>query len=86
MTPPKQILNLVAVEGLALTTAGAVLGALGALAAGRALRSMLYGVGMIDPLTLVSALVLVSVIAIAASLKPAWTASRTDPTIALRAD
>ncbi|OFW08212.1 MAG: hypothetical protein A3H96_23650 [Acidobacteria bacterium RIFCSPLOWO2_02_FULL_67_36] len=81
-----QILALVAREGLVLTAVGTVAGMLGALAAARAIRGLLYGVDAIDAGTLVSVAALVGVLSIASCLKPAWAAGRTDPTTALRAE
>ncbi|MDQ3071392.1 MAG: hypothetical protein M3R55_16885, partial [Acidobacteriota bacterium] len=82
----RQILGLVAREGLAVTALGAAIGLAGAIAAARALRGLLYGVAPLDPATLVAVTALVSALAVAACVKPAWSASRVDPTQALRAD
>jgi len=65
---------------------GAALGIALAIGASRWIRSMLYGVETIDPVTLAGAtFVLVSVSAIAAYI-PARRAGRTDPLVALRAE
>jgi putative ABC transport system permease protein len=54
--------------------------------AARALRGLLYGVEPLDPATLLAVTALVSVLAIVACLKPAWSAANVDPTSTLRAD
>ena len=65
---------------------GILFGAAGALAAGKLIASLLFGVPSHDPLTFgVVALVLLAT-AILASMVPAWRASRVDPNLALRAD
>jgi ABC-type lipoprotein release transport system permease subunit len=48
------------------------------------LRSLLYGVGALDPLTFTGAAGIILTAAIAASLIPAWRASRVDPAITLK--
>jgi putative ABC transport system permease protein len=75
---------LVVRDGLALGLGGSVLGAVGAVAAGGALRGLLYGVSPTDPLILVGVPLLLTLVAMAASLLPAHRASRTDPIAALR--
>ena len=82
----RQILMLVSREGLALTAAGIVAGLAAAMAVAQLLRSLLFGVGPLDPATLAGVTALVAVIAMAACMRPAWTAGTTDPTNALRAD
>ena len=51
----------------------------------RLLRSFLYGVGPGDPLTVAAALAGLVVVALAASLLPAYRATAVDPMVALRA-
>ena len=81
-----QILVMVTREGLTLTAAGIAAGLAGAVAAAQALRSLLYGVSPIDFVTLGGVGAIVCVIAIAACVRPAWSAGNTDPASALRAD
>jgi ABC-type antimicrobial peptide transport system permease subunit len=71
-------------EGLALVTLGLVIGLSGAAFADRLVRSFVFGVEPLDPLTfaaVAAALVLVTGVA---TLMPALQASRTDPLRALR--
>jgi len=83
---PAQVIRLVMCEGLGLVAAGCAVGGLAALVAGRALSSMLYGVGSADPIAYAVALGLLVSVAIAATIVPARRAARLDPTIALRAN
>ena len=82
----RQLLALVAGEGIALTIAGAALGAAGALAAARTMRGLLFGVEPLDPLTLAAVTALVAIVALAATLRPARAAATVDPVTVLRAD
>jgi ABC-type antimicrobial peptide transport system permease subunit len=78
----KQVLG----EGLRTVALGLVLGVLLALAAGRLVASLLYGIAPSDPLALTVVAVILVAIAGAAALMPAWRAARADPVSALRAD
>jgi putative ABC transport system permease protein len=63
---------------------GIALGALLALAAGRASSALLFGVQPYDPLTMAAAMVLLAVIAVVAASLPAARAARIQPALALR--
>jgi putative ABC transport system permease protein len=80
------LLRLVLREGVTLAGAGLVLGLAGALALGRALTSLLYGVSATDPATLAAIAGVAALAALVACLVPAIRAMRVDPTIALRAE
>jgi ABC-type antimicrobial peptide transport system permease subunit len=80
------ITKLVLWQGVKPAAAGIVVGVLGGLAATSLLRSVLFEVSPNDPVVVVAVTSLIGVIAIAASLIPAWRASRIDPVIALRAE
>ena len=71
-------------RGTLLAAIGAAIGLVAAVALGGALRSLLYGVGPRDAVSLVGGTAVVMTIALVASLLPAWKASRTDPLTALR--
>ncbi|HEX6903836.1 MAG TPA: ADOP family duplicated permease [Thermoanaerobaculia bacterium] len=71
-------------RALGLALAGVVLGILGALAAGRLLEGLLYGVEAAGPLTLLPAALLLLVTCLAAGYLPARRASRIDPAAILR--
>jgi len=82
----KQIMSLMAREGLSLVLGGAIVGlALAGLLA-RPVSSLLVGVSPIDPLTLVGLLAVLAVTAVAACLVPARRASHLDPMSILRAE
>jgi macrolide transport system ATP-binding/permease protein len=78
------LLGLVLSRGLALTAGGVLLGAAVALGLTRLLGNLLYKVSPRDPLAFVSALVVMTIAALAACFLPAWRATRTDPARALR--
>lgn len=71
-------------RGAGLSLIGAAIGLVAALAAGGALRSLLYGVGSRDPVAFGGGTAVVMLIALVASLVPAWRAAKTDPLTALR--
>jgi ABC-type antimicrobial peptide transport system permease subunit len=67
-----------------LAAIGVVCGLALALAAGRLVESMLFGIRPRDPLAIVGAVVLLSVAALVAAAIPAVRAGRADPALALR--
>ncbi len=73
-------------QSAAVTFVGVVMGIGGALCATRVLRSMLFGVSATDTPTLIAVATLMGVVAIAASLVPAWRAARVDPLEAMHAE
>jgi ABC-type antimicrobial peptide transport system permease subunit len=73
-------------EGLGLTVLGVGLGTAGALAAGKALQSLLYGVSARDPVVLSASTALLLLAALIASWLPARRATRVDPVVALRSE
>jgi predicted permease len=80
----ENLLRLVLSRGLRLTAAGILFGTVIALALTRLLGKLLYNVSPHDPVLFGSALVVMTVTAIAACLLPAWRAARTDPARVLR--
>jgi putative ABC transport system permease protein len=80
------LLRLVLSRGMTLTAGGVLLGAVAALALTRLLGNLLYKVSPRDPLAFGSALVVMTIAALAACFLPAWRATRTDPARVLRAD
>ena len=76
--------RLVLGEGLRLAVTGAAIGTLGAIAAGRVLRGLLFGVQPLDPVALAGAAVLLALVAALACYLPARRAMRLDPLVVLR--
>jgi ABC-type antimicrobial peptide transport system permease subunit len=72
------------VRGLRLGAAGAVLGTISALAVSRLLASVLFGVSATDAVAFARAVAIVLTGVVAATIVPAWRASRTNPLSALR--
>ena len=83
---PRDVLWLVVRQGLWLAMMGGVAGAAGALAVGRALSSLLYGVSSGDATAFGVAVAVALVTALAACLLPARRAAALDPLAGLRAD
>jgi putative ABC transport system permease protein len=79
-----QVLRMVIGEAMKLTIAGAVVGALAAAVAGRALESELYGVRSSDPESFAGAAAMLLVVAMIGAWIPAKRAMRVDPAVALR--
>jgi len=71
---------------MTLTGVGVAIGLGGAVAASRALVTLLFGVSPLDPVTYVAVIALAAAVAAAACSVPAWRASRVDPSITLRAE
>ncbi len=80
------IRGLVFLSAIKLALAGCGLGLIGAAAASRLLRSLLFEVSPFDPIVLTLSAVFVVSLAIAASLVPAHRAASIDPMQALRAE
>jgi predicted permease len=78
------VLRLVLRQGLGLVGIGLVLGLIGAFGATRLLRSFLYDVRSLDPLTFATVIVLLAAVALFACWLPARRAARVDPMVALR--
>ena len=78
------VLRLIVTEGMTVTALGVGVGLLGALALGRVLSSLVFGVKVHDPSIFTIAAVTLTAVALAASIVPALRASRVDPMVALR--
>ena len=84
-TPTKTVW-LVLRQGVTLAAVGVALGLPLAVAAGRMMRSLLYGISPLDPMALATATVLVLGVAVLASWLPARRAAKVDPMVALRTE
>jgi putative ABC transport system permease protein len=83
---PRRLVATAINGGLRLVGIGIVAGVAGALAVGRALASLLYGLPANDARTLGSAVALFALVAVVACWLPARRASQVDPVVALRAE
>ncbi|HEU4630879.1 MAG TPA: ABC transporter permease [Gemmatimonadaceae bacterium] len=81
---PAEVAAAVLRRGLALTTAGIVVGLAGSLAAGRATASLLYETPPTDAGTIAAVALLLGVTALLATWVPSRRATRVDPVRALR--
>jgi len=78
------VLRMVVVEGMRPTLLGVVIGLVGALALGRLLSSMIYGVSVRDVGTFACVAAIMAGVGLLASILPAWRATRVDPMKTLR--
>ncbi len=78
------VLWLVLRETLVLVLTGIAIGIPFALAGTRLMRSMLFGLGFVDPIAILFAATLLTIVAAFAGFLPAWRASQVDPIVALR--
>ena len=78
------VMRLVLGEGARLTLIGVVLGLAAALGLTQLMRSLLFGVSAMDPVTFVSVAIVLAIVAIAACYIPARRAMSTDPSVTLR--
>jgi len=81
-----QVLRLVLVNGFGLAMVGLGIGLAAAASASRFMSTLLHGVEPRDPATFASVAVVLSLVALAASLVPAVRAMRVDPVRALKAE
>jgi predicted permease len=81
---PQRVARSILLESLMLAAIGGTIGMIGAAAASRFARTLLFGVAPQDPVTLVTALVVLILVVVAASWLPARRASLIDPASASR--
>jgi putative ABC transport system permease protein len=80
----RDVLRLILAQGLKPVAIGSVFGLIAALALGRLLSSLLYGVTGADPATFAIVALLLSLAALLACWLPARRATKVDPMVALR--
>jgi ABC-type antimicrobial peptide transport system permease subunit len=78
------VLRLVVIDAMQPTFIGLAIGIVGALALGRVLSNLIYGVSATDPMTFVVVSLILAGVAIVASLLPAYRAVRVEPVKTLR--
>jgi predicted permease len=81
---PGNIIRLVVRQGMALAGIGIVAGLAGAAALTRVMNALLFRVSTTDALTFATVPALLATVAFAATVIPAWRATRVDPMVALR--
>ena len=82
----QSVLRLVLRQGLALTAVGVAIGAAAAAILAQLIRSLLFGIRPLDPVSFAAAAVLLTLVAALAAAGPARRAARVDPMLALRAE
>lgn len=82
----RDVLRLVLSQGVRLALLGVILGAAGALALARVLRSLIFEVSPTDPLTFAAVGTLVLAVAAVACYVPARRATQAHPMVALRSE
>jgi predicted permease len=81
---PNGILSLVVTRAMTMALAGVVVGAAGALGVARFMRRLLFQIDAVDPATFLSVALLLTLVALLATVVPARRAARVDPTVSLR--
>ena len=81
---PKEVMSLVLKQGMVLVIVGLAIGSVLSLLVARFLKSQLLGVEPSDPLTIITVVLLLIVVALVASFLPARRAMKVDPLVALR--
>jgi ABC-type antimicrobial peptide transport system permease subunit len=81
----RDVLLLIARQGMMLVLAGIALGTLAAVLTAGLLRGLLFGVTATDPVTFVGVAAVLAIAGVLAIIIPARRATRVDPTRALNA-
>jgi predicted permease len=80
----RQIVSRFLLQGLRVTVLGCIAGLVLSIGTSRLLAGMLYGISPVDPETYCAVLLLTLLVAMMASLLPAWRAARVEPVEVLR--
>jgi ABC-type antimicrobial peptide transport system permease subunit len=80
------IVGLVVRRGLRLAVWGVAIGLVGVWASTKVVEGLVYGIGAMDPPTLLAGCVALAGVAVAASVLPALRAVRVPPVLALRSE
>jgi putative ABC transport system permease protein len=82
----RSLLALIVRQGMALAIIGVAIGLVGALAASKAMVTLLFGLSRLDPITYGGVISLLLIVSAIACWLPAWRAAQVDPAITLRAE
>ena len=82
----RRVMGLVVGGAIQITAVGVLVGGAAALAAAQVLRTLLFGVTIYDPITVIGAPALLLLTAMFACLGPAARAARVEPVLTLRAE
>ncbi|MDA0327490.1 MAG: ADOP family duplicated permease [Gemmatimonadetes bacterium] len=82
----QEVVNMVLKSGLVIVGVGAAVGIVASLGLGQVVQRFLFGAGALDPLAILTAPLLLGVVAAVATYLPARRASRVDPVRALRSE
>jgi ABC-type antimicrobial peptide transport system permease subunit len=80
----QSVMRMVVGQGLRLTLAGLLIGVVLALAGGRFIESLLFGMTSVDLRTIAAVVLLMAGVALLACGIPGLSATRVDPMVALR--
>jgi putative ABC transport system permease protein len=80
----RDVVGMVVADGFKPTCIGVAVGLAGALALGRVMSNLIYGVAATDALTIAAVTMLLGLVALFASIIPAYRATRIDPLRSLR--
>jgi putative ABC transport system permease protein len=78
------VLRMIVIEGMKPTLLGVSIGIVGALALAKVMATLIYGVKPTDPITFLAVAVLLAIVALLATIVPAYRAAKVDPMVALR--
>jgi predicted permease len=82
----QDVMRMIVVQGLAFAVAGIGIGSVIALWASKWVEPLLFSQKARDPIVFAGVALVLLLVAIAATLRPAFRATRVDPTVALRSD
>jgi predicted permease len=83
---PQKVVGMVVFESLGLSAFGIVTGLCLAALVARGIRTLLLGIGTLDPVSYAGSMLLLVAAAVSAALLPALRASRVDPVLSLRSE
>jgi predicted permease len=83
---PQDLIGLVLREGVLVTAAGVAIGVAAAALLARSARALLFGIAPLDPVSFATGPAVLMIVAVLACLRPAVSASSTDPALVLRGE